>query len=251
MRLPTILAGLALAVAAAAGASRPGEAATYEWGMPPAGYPPFVMAEAKDRPGIYPEIMRAIGEVTGHSFPYRPIPPERGRAYFRRGELALEVMVSPSWYDDDPPDFAVFTDPVLRSDDVLVFPAGEAFAYGGDPSELSGFQVATIRGYRYPGTEHFQRFDLNNEKQLLEFVSQGRTPVGIVNEHVGAWHAQRMAVDVSFGPVYSTGELALHVHKDYAEPLQDELNAAIARLKAEGEIQAIVASYLDGSGSGS
>ncbi len=210
---------------------------------------PYWIVEGARVSGILHEFMLALDERLPESLlASHPLPPLRTQKLFREGQLQIECCVSKSWRSDaEQVEVSAWTVPVLETEEMLIFPPGKDFPYS-HLEDLGGRAIATVRGYGYAGSNHFQRNDGADVQALIYRVAQGRSEAGILDrlewrylQHVdGQLRGTRWQVEE--GPTIHRSQLRLRLHRDRLGRLE-AVNAAIRSLQNDGTLARIVAKY--------
>ncbi|MBO6506981.1 MAG: ABC transporter substrate-binding protein [Roseibium sp.] len=238
MLIATVLAsGTSLAVAEEKNLDRP----VLLTGQAEEGYLPFLFPLGSPRRGIYFDIAHRITEITGIEIKWGIYPATRGRYLFERCHLQLEFGVSPSWYTEEEHANSQFYEPFMKHMDMIAYAGADQ---GLDHIPLEGEPVLAVLGYRYPTFDFAERLDVGSERTMINMLEQGRAKAGILERTVGQFLANDMGAEIHFAQVVQSTDLTLRVHSCAAEHLPS-LNAAILELKSSGEIDRIMASYLN------
>ncbi len=154
-----------------------------------AGWPPFIIpADRYDEArGIMIDIMREAAECAGHSLKIVHYPEKRCLMNLRDGTVdiypkAREWVAEPDQFD--------WTDPVVLSEDTLVFRNGDQTRV---TQSLTGMSIGVVHGFSYPALKtlfacgSIQRHDAHNTKNLLLMLSRGHVDAIFTNRHVAKW----------------------------------------------------------------
>ncbi len=210
---------------------------------------PYWIVEEQRVSGILHEFMLALDKRLPESLlASHPLPPLRTQKLFREGQLQIECCVSRSWRSDaEQAEVSLWTVPVLETEEMLIFPPGRAFPYS-RLEDLRGRSIATVRGYGYAGSEHFQRSDGADVRALIYRVAQGRSEAGILDrlewrylQHVDE-QLQAPRWQVEEGPTIHRSQLRLRLHRKLQGRLE-AFDAAIRSLQKDGTLAQIVAKY--------
>lgn len=207
---------------------------------------PLVINKDGHLTGIYPDLFREIMRRAEIPVKLIPTPKLRVRRYFETGKSVLSCCDNPAWRRR-PMELTVqlFSDPFYRTNDIFVFPADIAKPIK-NLRELSGLQVATVRGYGYQGEEWFgERIDFADEKNILRAVSAKRIDIGIVNEDVVRYWSKTNPDSISSGGIHDSASLHIRVHRSRND-LLERINTAIGEIIADGTRDRIIAGYLEG-----
>ena len=210
---------------------------------------PYWIVEGARVGGILHEFMLALDErLPEQLHASHPLPPLRTQKLLREGQLQIECCVSKSWRGEaEQAQVSLWTVPVLETEEMLIFPPGRAFPYS-RIEDLRGRAIATVRGYGYAGSEHFQRNDGADVRALIYSVAQGRSEAGILDRR--EWRYLQLVDEqlraprwqVEEGPTIHRSQLRLRLHRDQLERLE-AFNVAIRSLRRDGTLARIVAKY--------
>jgi polar amino acid transport system substrate-binding protein len=157
--------------------------------FPEAGYPPYVMHGENGQHGVLYDIFEAVSGRLGYTISKLQLPEKR----VTREQMTGNVDASPSalpWVED--PDKFVWTDPILITQDNLVF-RKDAPISDINSDQLTGQSLTTIKDFRYPSLEplfvdgKIQRIDTRSIKTMLKIVAMKRTRAGVLDRIVGKW----------------------------------------------------------------
>lgn len=199
--------------------------------------------------GIFSDLMQALDQQMDVALEAdTPQPPLRAQKHFRDGLVQLECCVSKAWRSA-PEQVAesLWSEPVLNTEEVLIFPPGKAFPFTG-LQDLRGRTISTVRGYGYAGSHYFTRSDSPDSMAQLKVVARRRVDAGIIDRlelaSLFANHPELRALPapVELGPVISRSTLRMRLHRSRAEWLKP-LNEAISRLRKNGTLAKIVQRY--------
>lgn len=191
--------------------------------------------------GIYIDLFREVLNGAGIQFTLIPIPKQRARIMFERGEAMLSCCDNPSWrMRDEELKVQLFSDALHDTHDLYVFPKGKAF----DTKDLRMRHIALVRGYGYRASEYFgTRFDLESESKVLEFLSLGRADVAIINENVLQNWMLTHPNSVVPGKCHDNASLHIRVHRQRSD-LLEPINQSIKRMIESGKREEILRKYL-------
>lgn len=221
---------------------------TVRFGYPPAGYPPFVLEQARGTPGgLMVDILRDAMARWGYGIKGVEAPKKRVETMLLDGRI--DVVPRAREWTPDPERFA-FTDPVLRVRDVIVTRSDRRFVYRG-PADLQGKSLGTHIGYSYPPLDadlaagHIKRADAHGEEAMLRMLLAGRTDATVINEFALAWLVKRHAWEGQFHIV--AGELDAYDLRLMFSPRRADLvpmaNAELARMRRDGRLRALLEQY--------
>ncbi|GEA12651.1 transporter substrate-binding domain-containing protein [Alteromonas sp. KUL49] len=207
---------------------------------------PYENAVDDARPGIFVEILPLIMDRAGIETSKVMLSTQRAMRAFQNGGLDFDFF-SPSWLSEDEKnhDF-VFTDPILTITEYFITRPAMAPQYA-SIDHIHGNIVGTISGYVYFDDDKFDRLDFLSEKTLILGLGKGRVDIAIMEEAAARYWSAKHGIPITFGPVHTTGEMALRLHKKHADKVP-QINAIIAELHQSGEFDRIIQKYADLSG---
>ncbi|VXC14624.1 ABC-type amino acid transport substrate-binding protein [Pseudomonas sp. 9AZ] len=225
------------------------QASTLRYAVTNESWEPYWIFRDGQVSGILSDVMQALDtqlEVTLEAD--TPQPPLRAQKYFREGLVQLECCVDIEWRKDpEQVKVSLWSDPLMSAEEVIIFPPGRQFSFS-KLQDLQGRTISTVRGYGYAGSQYFARVDSPNSTAQLNSVALGRAEAGIIDRleltYLLASHPEigGRAVKIERGPVVNRSELRIRLHSSRADMLQP-LNAAIARIRADGTLSKIVQRY--------
>ena len=195
--------------------------------------------------GIYIDLLEALGKATGITFSYHFYPQARLRLYMLRGELDLEPGIDSDWRQA-PGERAqsVYTSPFMQSEEVLVFSPQRYLADAG-PAQLATLSGCVVLGfnpleYENEASGGWQK--VVTEEQILGMLEKDRCHYAVMPTWVLQFFEKRRPLAIrQSGPVASY-VLRLCLGRQHAH-LVPLLNAALARMKADGRLDAILNKY--------
>lgn len=211
---------------------------------------PYWIIEQGSASGILADFMEVIGgKIRADLQPSQPYPVKRAQMLFERGDIVIECCVNQAWRDaQDNHGASLWTETVLSTNEVAVFPAGKEFPVK-QPSDLTGKQVATILGYGYVGDDLFMRNDVLNNIAQLKLVAFERVEAAIFDIHELSYLLQthpeaiKLQSKITIGETISSSDLKIRIHSKYPE-LLPQINSEIRRMSKNGEISSIVKRYI-------
>ena len=210
---------------------------------------PYWITSENKVTGILHEIMLELDK----RLPYNLVPtsllsPKRSQLSFIEGIVQLECCVSRTWrekYVDN--EASLWSDTVLVSEDILIFPKGMSFSYQ-QPSDLKDKRIVTILGYSYVGQQYFTRSDSPNHISLLHKLALMRADAGIIDHYElnyliqNDFEARKTMRNIDKGPIINNPELKIRVHISRPEILEP-INRTLSGMRNEGVIQEIINQY--------
>lgn len=220
-------------------------------GSPPEGWPPFTMAlGASIGYGIMTDVLAEICKTCGIELSMAYFPEKRSRMMLRKGEIHAYPKAK-EWIPN--PDTFAWTDPVVTSQDVLVF-SRHRFPEGA-PQSIKGFTVGTILGFNYPTLQPMfekktiKRTNAKSTESLMRMVQRGHIDVAVTNQFVAEWiirnNTDMTANDyiIADTPVDSAPyRFAFTRAKDFSHVI-DAFNRELAAMRQDGRLQAIIERY--------
>ncbi|KZN34227.1 hypothetical protein N480_21730 [Pseudoalteromonas luteoviolacea S2607] len=209
--------------------------------------PPYNFIANNEQSGIFKDLFKRLGELTGHTFELVPWSVAKGQKLFDEGKIDIEPGVHPSWrLQRGIP--GIYTNAYASSTEVIL--GRQSNVTVTNPAQLYGKVIGRVRGYRYGDFEqHFGRdkiliYDNISEKELLsqllykrvDYVMLGDTTADYYRSTVNAYKNFEVVYEISTLPVYIRLQPSLTL-------LQLQLNKALAQMLQHDEISAIYARY--------
>ncbi len=221
------------------------------YAVPDVNWEPYWIIEEGQARGILGELMQALDEQTQTAMvASEPLPVKRNQVFFDKGELVLECCVNEAWRDkNDENGVSLWSDAVLSTHELVVVHPAETDFVIEQASDLKGKAVATILGYGYKWDAIFQRFDVTTNLAQLNLVALRRVDVAIIDEYEFRYllgHNEPIAGmrhDLKSGARIGSSELKIRIHSSRPDLLLP-VNKALARLKEEGAIDALIQRYI-------
>lgn len=246
---PAIVSALLLLTSSLCGANGTGgEERVFRFNVSPNGYPPYLIVDGDTPSGIMWDVVSTICERLGYQVIPEKIPRKR-----------VDQMLLDGYIDGTPrarewvekPERFLFTDPVVDIEEVFFMPAASAFSYTG-PEDLLSKTIVTHLGYRYPPLEPYfedgriRRFDVSRDRDMFTFVLHGdRFDAAVADRLVGKWILRNEGLQKQFSITdegITNYGFRLMLRKDW-QAFANDFNAELARMKANGELDAILANY--------
>jgi polar amino acid transport system substrate-binding protein len=230
------------------------QASTLKYAVTNESWEPYWIFRDGHVSGILSDVMQALdAQMDASLVADTPQPPLRAQKHFREGLVQLECCVDIAWRKDpEQVKVSLWSDPLLGAEEVIIFPPGRQFAFA-NLKDLQDRTISTVRGYGYVGSQYFKRVDSPNSIAQLNSVARGRTEAGIIDRleltYLLASHPEieGQASRVELGPVVNRSELRIRLHSSRADMLSP-LNAAIARIRADGTLAKILKRYTQPAG---
>ncbi|BBN82855.1 hypothetical protein PA25_28400 [Pseudoalteromonas sp. A25] len=201
-------------------------------------YFPYYTHDPK-KPGILPEVVRAIlneAQIEGKNL---LLPAKRTNLYLEQGKIDFD-LISPSWLNEQQRNDTrfVYSEPILSVNEYIV--ATQRLA---KPISLTGKEVGTVRGYYYHDDAHFTRIDFNSEKELLQALSRGRIEQAIMGDLPATYWSEKLNVPLFLNTLHSQGYMHIRLQaKLYA--LLPSINSAIKTLQSQNQFKKITQHYV-------
>lgn len=207
-------------------------------------YPYYI--EGNPPRGILLDVVKAVLKKANIQGKALNLPPKRTQKALELGLIDFD-LVSPDWFPKtyDISRF-VFSKAILPVDEYVIVLKNtklpDKFLAPLSAPKLKP-TIGTVRGYYYHDVERFTRMDFKSEKEIVLALSKQRVAYGISGDLPALFWARKLNVDIELASLHSSGFIHFRLQKKYAY-LLPKINAAIVSLKATGQIQAILDSYL-------
>ena len=214
-------------------------------------WPPYLIKEDNGKiHGIMIDVMKEVAQKHGFSVKIMPLPEKRAIKGIAAGEIDVYSKAK-DWVDD--PSAYLWTDPVVDSTDVLIFPKDRPVKFE-TPDDLKGKKMGAILGYRYPLLEPYfadgriNRDDVKKDSLMLAKLLKGRDDAAIINKLVAFWvirqHPEfKGTFAFSEKPVGKAGCRFMFTPKQSWGPFIEIFNNELAAMKEDGRLEAIVRKY--------
>jgi polar amino acid transport system substrate-binding protein len=214
-------------------------------------WPPYLVKEINGKiHGIMIDVMKEIASRHGFSVKIAPLPEKRAIRGITGGDIDAYSKAK-EWVDN--PNAYLWTDPVLDSTDVLIFPEDRPVRFE-KPDDLKGKQIGAILGYRYPLLEPYfadgriKRDDVKKDSLMLAKLLKGRDDAAIINKLVAFWVIRqnpefRGKFAFSEKAVGKAGVCFMFTTKQNWGPFIETFNKELTAMKTDGRLDAIVRKY--------
>lgn len=220
----------------------------FRFNVSPNGYPPYIIVDDKGYSGIIWDVVSLISERLGYQLVAEMIPRKR-----------VDQMLLENYIDGTPrarewteePERFLFTDPIVRIEEVFFVPTESDFEYR-TPEDLRSKTLVTHLGYNYPAIEPYfesgevTRFDVAQDKEMFGYVLHGdRFDAAIADRLVGHWIILNLGMQ---GQLRSTRNsisdygYCLMLRKDWQD-FAKAFNRELKKLKDNGELEDILSRY--------
>lgn len=196
--------------------------------------------------GLIPDLYRLIAAESQTPIELISIPRARIDMALDKAQVDILCYASPNWLHA--PYHFIWSLPFMTQRDLLV---GRERYPGFDGIEsLSGTQLGTVLGYRYPslkellGSGKLQRVDSRSQHQVLEMLRAQRLDYGVSNELSLHWFNRQSPAKPPLIALEAIQEesIACLVRDDPQVPAQRVLRAMV-RLQQRGEFNRLLQRY--------
>lgn len=220
----------------------------FHFNISPNGYPPYLIVDGNEPSGIMWDVVATICQRLGYGVKPEQIPRKRVDQMLLEGYIDGTPRAR-EWVEN--PERFLFTDPVVDIEEVFFVPGSTPFSYS-SPEDLISKTIVTHLGYRYPPLEPYfedgkiRRFDVSRDRDMFTFVLHGeRFDAAVADKLVGKWILRNEGLQKQFSITsesISNYGFRLMLRKDW-QAFANDFNAELARMKANGELDAILANY--------
>jgi polar amino acid transport system substrate-binding protein len=224
---------------------------TIRLGVPPHGWPPYIIVQQDKISGIAVDIVRHIGTRRGFKIKIQYYPEIRAHKMVEQGTLdawpdAKEWSATPERY--------LWTDPMVESEDRLIYRKSTPLVFN-QIEDLFGKTIGTHLGYYYPRLEgHFEngsiiRADTQSEASMLKMLLLGRTDAVVINQLVALWviktELNMSHTDFSFSKqiVDQAGYRIMFSRQHQWEPFIKAFNSDLDAMKQDDRLYRIISKY--------
>ena len=214
-------------------------------------WPPYLIKENNGKiHGIMIDVIKEIASKHGFSVKITPLPEKRAIRGIAGGDIDAYSKAK-EWVDD--PNAYLWTDPVLDSTDVLIFPKDRP-VYFETPDDLKGKNIGAILGYRYPLLQPYfadgriKRDDVKEDSLMLGKLLKGRDDAAIINKLVALWVIRQNPelkgkFAFSENPVGKAACGFMFTAKRNWGPFIEIFNNELADMKKDGRLDAVILKY--------
>lgn len=246
--LPALPLCLALALSLASPAAMADNHKVFRFNISPNGYPPYLIVDGKQPSGIMWDVVSLITDRLGYELVAEKIPRKRVDQMILDGYVDGTPRAR-EWADN--PEKFLFTDPVVAIEEVFFIPETSSLRFE-TTDDLISKTIVTHLGYNYPALEtHFKdgsirRFDVARDRDMFTFVLHGdRFDAAVADRLVGQWILRNENLQSQFrtsSEAISNYGFRIMLRKDWQAFAQD-FNEELARIRSNGELDAILANY--------
>ncbi|MCB2145381.1 MAG: transporter substrate-binding domain-containing protein [Deltaproteobacteria bacterium] len=224
---------------------------TIRLGVPPHGWPPYIIVHQDRISGIAVDIVRDIGTRRGFVINIHHYPEKRAHKMVEQGKIdawpdAKEWSATPERF--------LWTDPIVESEDRLIYRKNTPVVFN-RIEDLFGKTIGTHLGYYYPRLErHFEngnivRADTHGEPAMLKMLFLGRTDAAVINKLVALWviksDRQMQGADFTFSEqiVDRAGYRIMFTRRHDWAPFINDFNTDLKAMKQDGRIDQMLSRY--------
>ncbi|MCT4534137.1 transporter substrate-binding domain-containing protein [Halodesulfovibrio sp.] len=205
--------------------------------------PYFWKDDAGGYQGIFIDILHELKKETGIHFIYKALPMARLRLYMVVGKVDVEMGIDPSLRTArNEAESSIYSEPFMESKEVYVIGASRGnFDYarnvpsGGKFCGVLGFNKPKFVGETY-------RQALLSETQLLKMINKNRCDYTVMPYDAFRYLKEGQLYNLTTSKPIATHKLRMRLHKQKAE-LLPRLDAALARMKKDGRLAALLQKY--------
>lgn len=220
----------------------------FRFNISPNGYPPYMIVGQDGPSGIMWDVVSLISERLGYQIIAKKIPRKRVDQMLLDGYI--DGTSRAEEWTHEPAKF-LFTEPVVNIQEVFFTPKKVGVTYH-SPEELFSKTVVTHLGYLYPDLQPYfesgtiTRFDVSQDRDMFNFLLHGdRFDAAVADLLVGRWILKKEGLQDQF--TASAGEMNSYgfrvmLSKEW-QPFANKFNAELARIRENGELDAILANY--------
>ena len=198
--------------------------------------------------GIMWDVVSLISKRLGYQIVAKKIPRKRVDQMLLDGYIDGTSRAK-EWTHQ--PENFLFTDPIVEVQEVFFTPKKAGTTYQ-TPEDLFFKTVVTHLGYLYPALQpHFDsgaitRFDVSRDRDMFNFLLHGdRFDAAVVDLLVGKWILKNEGLQGQF--TVSTEKMTSYGFRvmlsKECQPFANEFNTELARIRENGELDAILANY--------
>ncbi len=202
---------------------------------------PYYIPEQVENSGILGELVPQILSMAEIKVEKHNFPPKRTNQALEKGLLDFD-FVSPSWFPKgDMGELFIQSEPILNIQENIITLKQNKSQWA-DITMIEGEPIGTVRGYLYHDDDAFTRVDFGSEKQLIKALHKQRVQAAISGDLPALYWAKKLSMPIALASVHSRGVLVMRLRKEHSE-MMPQINRAIAQLKTDGTIQALVDKY--------
>lgn len=205
--------------------------------------PYFWKDDAGGYQGIFIDILHELKKETGIDFIYKALPMARLRLYMVVGKVDIEMGIDPQWRTArNEIASSIYSEPFMESKEVYVtsalkgsFDVAKNLPLGDKFCGVLGSSKPTIVG-------ETKRQDFLCEAQLLKMIDKKRCDYTIMPYDIFRYLKEGHIYNLVASKPISTHNMRMRLHKQ-KEELLPRFNAALARMKNDGRLAALLQRY--------
>ena len=222
-----------------------------EYSVPRVNWEPYWIISDQNVSGVFSDLMKELDRRLDYNLKASvPLPVKRANWKFDNGGTVIECCINIAWRDVlDSEGTTLWTETVLDTAEVLVFPIGQGFP-ASHISDLEGKSIATILGYGYLGGDKFIRHDSQDNIAQFREVARGLIDAAIIDQYELRYmlkhepRVQSIAGKFELGPTISQSALKMRIHSSRPE-LLSPVNRAIKEMKSDGTVRRLLKKYIN------
>jgi polar amino acid transport system substrate-binding protein len=213
-------------------------------------WPPFFMQIDGKPAGIGYEILMEVARRSGDQINIRPMPVKRALKMLHEDKVDIYVIDSALWNDPADLQDAVFSENLMSVREYIYF-MREHYIAVHKPEDLAGKTVHILKDYSYAKFEAafdngtINKHEVYNEQSLIETLVKHRANAIFMDSIAFDYNIKKLNYSPELfkaGLQLSEAPLGIKVRLAKADILP-RFNQAIAQMKADGSIDAIVKKY--------
>ena len=220
-------------------------------GVPPHGWPPYIIVDQDQTTGIAIEVITRIGAQYGYAVVIDHYPEKRAHLMVVQG--AIDAWFDAKEWCLDPQRF-LWTDALIESEDRLICRKNRPVTFQ-RIEDLFGKTIGTHLGYFYPRldpyfeNERIVRADTQSEAAMLKMLALGRTDAAVVNQLVALWiiktEPDLQVSDFRFCErvVDRAGYRIMFTRQHDWRPFIHDFNSELKAMKQDGRLNRIIGAY--------
>lgn len=220
----------------------------FRFNVSPNGYPPYLITDGDQTSGIMWAVVEEIAGRLGYRVETYKVPRKRVDQMLRNGDI--DGTPRAKEWTNRPEDF-VFTDPVVKTEEVIFFPVTSPHSFE-VIEDLFSLTLVTHLGYHYPVLKpHFEsgnikRFDVARDQDLFIYVLNGDgLDAAVADRLVGQWILYIEGMKDKFRASSTTlSEVGFRIMlRPGWQSFAKAFNKELAAMRKNGEIEKILSRY--------
>mgnify|MGYP005858263917 CR=1 FL=1 len=220
----------------------------FRFNVSPNGYPPYLITDGDQTTGIIWAVVEEISGRLGYRLEVYKVPRKRVDQMLASGDI--DGTPRAKEWTNRPEDF-VFTDPVVKIEEVIFFPVKSPHSFK-VIDDLFSLTLVTHLGYQYPALKpHFEagnikRFDVARDQDLFVYVLNGdKLDAAVADRLLGQWILYTKGMKDDFRASNATlSETGFRIMlRPEWQSFAKAFNAELASMRKNGEIERILSDY--------